>query len=65
MESNSTNDPRIRARDAAMRMLNRLTAGVAVMGSSAVGWLDTQGLAARLVDREGTIHRVSGWPSPS
>lgn len=37
MESNNTNDPRIRAREAAMRMLNRLTAGVAVSAITAVG----------------------------
>ncbi len=36
-----------------------------VMGSSAVGWLEAQRLAARLVDRAGTVHRVSGWPSPN
>jgi FAD:protein FMN transferase len=36
-----------------------------VMGSSAVGWLDAHRLPARLVDREGAVHRVSGWPSPS
>lgn len=36
-----------------------------VMGSSAIGWLEAQRLAARLVDRAGTVHRVSGWPSPS
>jgi len=36
-----------------------------VMGTSAVGWLDSQRLPARLVDRAGSVHRVSGWPSPS
>ena len=36
-----------------------------VMGASAVGWLDAHGLPARLVDRDGSVHRVSGWPSPS
>src|ERR1700693_1052602 len=37
MEDKITNDPRIRARDAAARMLNRLTAGVAVSAITAVG----------------------------
>jgi thiamine biosynthesis lipoprotein ApbE len=36
-----------------------------VMGTSAVGWLEARRLAARLVDRAGVVHRVSGWPSPS
>jgi len=36
-----------------------------VMGASAVGWLDAHRLPARLVDREGAVHRVSGWPLPS
>ncbi len=36
-----------------------------VMGEAAVGWLESNHLPARLVDREGSIHRVSGWPSPS
>lgn len=36
-----------------------------VMGESAVGWLTAKGLPARLVDRGGVVHRVSGWPAPS
>jgi FAD:protein FMN transferase len=36
-----------------------------VMGVSAARWLETHRLAARLVDRAGIVHRVSGWPSPS
>ncbi len=36
-----------------------------VMGGSAVEWLKTRGLQARLVDRGGVVHRVSGWPAPS
>jgi thiamine biosynthesis lipoprotein len=36
-----------------------------VMGDAAVGWLDANGLPARLVDRDGSVHRVSGWPIPS
>jgi thiamine biosynthesis lipoprotein len=34
-----------------------------VMGSRAVGWLEAGRLPARLVDREGAVHRVSGWPT--
>ena len=37
MEDNNANDLRIRARDAATRMLSRLTAGVAVSAITAVG----------------------------
>jgi thiamine biosynthesis lipoprotein len=36
-----------------------------VMGRSAVSWLETNHLAARLVDLEGNVHRVAGWPQPS
>jgi thiamine biosynthesis lipoprotein ApbE len=36
-----------------------------VMGAAAVRWLEAQRLPARLVDREGSVHRVSGWPAPS
>jgi thiamine biosynthesis lipoprotein len=36
-----------------------------VMGAGAVTWLEANRLPARLVDRDGSIHRVSGWPSPS
>lgn len=36
-----------------------------VMGKSAVGWLTAKRLQARLVDRDGVVHRVSGWPAPS
>lgn len=35
-----------------------------VIGEAAIGWLESNGLPARLVDREGTIHRLSGWPKP-
>jgi thiamine biosynthesis lipoprotein len=44
---------------------NIASTAVIVMGARAVGWLAANRLAARLVDREGSIHRVSGWPSPS
>jgi thiamine biosynthesis lipoprotein len=36
-----------------------------VMGESAIEWLQTRGLPARLVDRGGIVHRVSGWPAPT
>jgi FAD:protein FMN transferase len=36
-----------------------------VMGVGAVSWLEVNRLPARLVDRDGSVHRVSGWPSPS
>jgi thiamine biosynthesis lipoprotein len=36
-----------------------------VMGEAAVRWLEANRLPARLVDRAGSIHRVSGWPEPS
>jgi thiamine biosynthesis lipoprotein len=36
-----------------------------VMGESAIEWLTAKGLPARLVDRDGIVHRVSGWPAPS
>jgi thiamine biosynthesis lipoprotein ApbE len=36
-----------------------------VMGVGAVIWLEVNRLPARLVDRDGSVHRVSGWPSPS
>jgi thiamine biosynthesis lipoprotein len=36
-----------------------------VMGGEAARWLEVNHLPARLVDREGAVHRVSGWPAPS
>lgn len=35
-----------------------------VRGSTAVAWLESVGLPARLVDRSGCVTRVGGWPSP-
>jgi thiamine biosynthesis lipoprotein len=35
-----------------------------VMGESAVAWLTANRLPARLVGRDGTVHRISGWPAP-
>ena len=36
-----------------------------VMGQAAIQWLAANRLPARLVDREGSVHRLSGWPEPS
>jgi thiamine biosynthesis lipoprotein len=36
-----------------------------VKGEAAVRWLETHHLPARLVDLQGSVHRVSGWPLPS
>jgi thiamine biosynthesis lipoprotein ApbE len=36
-----------------------------VMGNKAIQWLETNRLAARLVDRDGAVHRLAGWPLPS
>ena len=36
-----------------------------VMGAAAAQWLEANRLPARLVDRGGSVHRVSGWPAPS
>lgn len=36
-----------------------------VMGRAAVQWLEAERLPARLVDRSGSVHRLSGWPKPS
>jgi thiamine biosynthesis lipoprotein ApbE len=36
-----------------------------VMGESAINWLAANRLPARLVDRDGNVHRVSGWPLPT
>src|SRR6266849_6045521 len=33
-----------------------------VMGEPAIRWLTARGLPARLVDRDGIVHRVAGWP---
>ena len=36
-----------------------------VMGTAAVPWLVANRLQARLVGRDGSVHRVAGWPVPS
>ncbi len=35
-----------------------------VKGERAAEWLAARGLAARLVDRAGRVHRIAGWPLP-
>ena len=35
-----------------------------VLGRKAVSWLEANRLPGRLVDLEGSVHRVAGWPSP-
>ena len=35
-----------------------------VMGDSAVSWLEAAGLPTRLVDRQGVVQRIGGWPLP-
>jgi thiamine biosynthesis lipoprotein len=36
-----------------------------VMGAAAAEWLEANHLPARLVGRDGAVHRFSGWPAPS
>ena len=36
-----------------------------VMGEGAIQWLEKSRLPARLVDREGSVHRLAGWPKLS
>jgi FAD:protein FMN transferase len=36
-----------------------------VKGEAAPAWLASHGLAARLVDRQGKVHRVGRWPKPA
>jgi FAD:protein FMN transferase len=35
-----------------------------VLGRKALPWLEANRLAARLVDLDGRVHRVAGWPAP-
>lgn len=41
---------------------NTATTAAVVLGADAPGWLGRRRLAARLVDRDGRVHRVGGWP---
>lgn len=43
---------------------NIASTGAIVMGAAAIAWLKANRLPARLVDREGAVHRASGWPEP-
>jgi thiamine biosynthesis lipoprotein len=36
-----------------------------VPGDGAMPWLEGRRLPARLVDRDGTVHRLAGWPEPA
>jgi thiamine biosynthesis lipoprotein len=36
-----------------------------VMGRNAVAWLEANRLPGRLVDLDGNVHRVAGWPEPA
>jgi thiamine biosynthesis lipoprotein len=36
-----------------------------VLGKLAVSWLETHGLPARLVDSQGNVSQLSGWPAES
>ncbi len=42
---------------------NVASTGAIVMGDSALDWLETRGLAARLVAQDGTIHTTASWPA--
>jgi thiamine biosynthesis lipoprotein ApbE len=35
-----------------------------VRGDAALSWLESTGLPARLVDQDGGVTRIAGWPSP-
>jgi thiamine biosynthesis lipoprotein len=41
---------------------NTAATAALVVGASAAGWLDAAGLPARLVDHEGQVRTVAGWP---
>jgi len=43
---------------------NIAATGAIVRGDSAPTWLEAAGLPARLVDRDGAVLRVAGWPAP-
>ena len=43
---------------------NLASTGAIVKGEAAVAWLATLNLPARLVDRQGRITRLGGWPEP-
>lgn len=43
---------------------NTASTAAVVRGAGAPGWLESRQLPARLVARDGAIHRVGGWPVP-
>ena len=43
---------------------NLAATGAIVKGADAATWLETLRLPARLVDREGRVTRLGGWPAP-
>lgn len=43
---------------------NLASTAALVLGHRARPWLREQGLAVRLVDQGGTVHRLGGWPVP-
>ncbi len=43
---------------------NIASTGAIVRGAAAVDWLRAAGLPARLVDHDGAVTRVAGWPEP-
>jgi thiamine biosynthesis lipoprotein len=43
---------------------NTAATAAIVLGDSGIGWLERTGLPARLVDVDGGIIRVNGWPEP-
>jgi thiamine biosynthesis lipoprotein len=43
---------------------NIAATGAIVMGEAAVPWLEANRLSARLVDLDGSVFRIAGWPSP-
>ncbi|WP_255604840.1 FAD:protein FMN transferase [Mycolicibacterium xanthum] len=43
---------------------NTISTAAVVRGWRALDWIDSLGIAARLVDRDRTVHTVGGWPAP-
>lgn len=43
---------------------NAAATAAVIRGEDAPDWLERLGLAARLVDQEGSVLRVAGWPTP-
>ena len=42
---------------------NTASTAAVILGPGAVGWLDRQGLPARLVAADGQVVVVGGWPA--